>query len=100
MLILKKESKPGEFAPRLCMNYRRLNTITKKDRQLLPNISTMLATLGNNAVYYTILDLFSEYHQLSLTPEGIEKSAFITPDITYVYLQIPYGICNAPASFQ
>jgi deoxyuridine 5'-triphosphate nucleotidohydrolase len=100
VLTPKKGSKPGEFAPRLCVDYRKLNAITKKDRQPLPNIQEILTTLGNEAEYYTTLDLFSGFHQIGLTQDASEKSAFITPDATYVYLQMPFGMCNAPASFQ
>ena len=100
VLVLKKESRPGEFAPRLCTDYQRLNEVTEKDRKPLPNISNILILLGNEARFYITLDLFSGFYQIGLTSEASKRSAFITPDRTYVYLYMPFGICNAPASFQ
>ena len=100
VITTKKSDTPGEFVPRLCVDYRRLNDITKKDRQPLPNIDHVLATLGNGPKYFTSLDLFAGYHQIGMTPEAIERSAFITPRSTYVYLRMPFGLCNALATFQ
>src|SRR6185369_16191304 len=67
VITAKKSTKPGEYVPRLCVDYRRLNAITKKDRQPLPNIEHVLATLGNGPKYFTSLDLFSGYHQIGMT---------------------------------
>jgi hypothetical protein len=55
--------------------------------------------LGNEAQFYTTLDLFSGFYQIGLPSEASKRSAFITPDGTYVYLRMPFGMCNAPASF-
>ena len=99
VITAKKSTKPEEYMPRLCIDYCHLNAITKKDCQPLPNIEHVLATLGNGPKYFTSLDLFSGYHQIGMTPEAIERSAFITPRHTYVYLRMPFGLCNAPATF-
>ena len=84
---------------RLCIDYCCLNTLIKKDCQLLLNIEYVLVTQGNRPKYFISLDLFSGYHQIGMTPEAIERSAFITPRHTYVYIRMPFGLCNAPATF-
>ena len=100
VIVPKKTDVPGQFVPRLCIDYRRLNAITVKDPEPLPNIDHVLATLGNGPRYFTSLDLFSGYHQIGMTARAIERSAFITPRGTYVYLRMPFGLCNAPGTFQ
>ena len=100
VIVPKKTSTPGILEPRLCVDYRWINYHTEKDRQPLPNIDHVLATLGNGPRYFTSLDLFSGYHQIGMTKDAIKKSAFITLWSTYVYLRMLFGLCNIPATFQ
>ena len=68
VLAPKKGAKLGEFAPRMCTNFRPLNDITRKDAYLLPRINDILDTLKGNPEYFSELDLFSGYYQIGLTP--------------------------------
>ena len=94
MFLKKKEGKL-----RLCVDYRALNEITKKDRHLLPLINEALDTLGG-AKYFSKLDIKDPYHNI-LIKEGDEwKTTFSTKLGTYEYLVMPFGLCNALAAFE
>ena len=84
---------------RFCVDYRALNKVTKKDEYPLPRIEDMLDALGG-AAYFTSLDLASGYWQVEMKPEDREKTAFITQFRTFQFKVMPFGLCNAPATFQ
>ena len=77
---------------RFCVDYRRVNAVTKKDVYPLPRIDDILDTLGG-AQYFSTLDLSSGYWQ-------IDKSAFISHCGLYEFTHMPFALCNAPTTFQ
>ncbi|XP_039134224.1 uncharacterized protein LOC120271614 [Dioscorea cayenensis subsp. rotundata] len=84
---------------RVCIDYRKLNDATRKDHFPLPFIDQMLEQLAGHA-YYCFLDGFSAYFQIPFTPEDQEKTTFTCPYGTFAYRRMPFGLCNAPATFQ
>ena len=51
-------------------------------------------------IYYSFLDGYSGYNQIPIAPENQEKTTFTCPLGTFVYRRMPFGLCNAPATFQ
>ncbi|GJT71525.1 putative nucleotidyltransferase, ribonuclease H [Tanacetum coccineum] len=84
---------------RVCIDYRKLNDATWKDHFPLPFIDQMLERLPGNE-YYCFLDGFSGYFQIPIAPEDQEKTTFTCPYGTFAYRRMPFGLCNAPATFQ
>ena len=84
---------------RVCIDYRKLNTATRKDHFPLPFIYNMLDRLGGHPHFY-FLDGYSGYNQISIAPEGQEKTTFTCPFGTFALRRMPCGLCNAPATFQ
>ncbi|CAN6679406.1 unnamed protein product [Malus baccata var. baccata] len=84
---------------RVCIDYRKLNAATRKDHFPLPFIDQMLERLVGYA-FYCFLDGYSGYNQIVITPEDQEKTTFTCPFGTFAYRRMPFGLCNAPATFQ
>jgi hypothetical protein len=84
---------------RMCIDYQRLNKETKKDHFPLPFIDEMLERLANHA-YFCFLDGYSGFMQILIHPDDQHKTMFTCPYGTFAYRRMPFGLCNAPASFQ
>ncbi|XP_062093980.1 uncharacterized protein LOC133800013 [Humulus lupulus] len=84
---------------RICMDYRKLNKATHKDPFPLPFIDQMLDRLAGKE-FYCFLDGYSGYSQISIAPEDQEKTTFTCPYGTFSFRRMPFGLCNAPATFQ
>ncbi|GJV21969.1 reverse transcriptase domain-containing protein [Tanacetum coccineum] len=100
------ENDENEFIPtrlvsgwRVCIDYRKLNEATRKDHFPLPFMDQMLERLARNE-YYCFLDGFSGYFQIPIDTHDQEKTTFTSPYGTFAYRRMPFGLCNAPGTFQ
>lgn len=97
--MVSKKSLEGESKVRLCIDYRGLNAVTKRDFFPLPNLQETLDQLGQ-ATLFTTLDLASGYWQVEGEPKDREKTAFSTPDGHYECTRMPFGLANSPSTWQ
>ena len=81
------------------MDYRKLNLATIKDAYPLPRIDDTLDMLAGKQ-WFSTLDLASGYWQVSLSPEARCKTAFATHSGLFQFRVMPFGLCNAPATFE
>ena len=94
VLVKKKE---GTY--RFCVDYRKINAVTKMAVFPLPRIEDYLDALAG-VQYFTTLDLASGFWQVPVHPDSIEKTAFVSHMGSYEFLVMPFGLKNAPATFQ
>ena len=93
VIVQKKDG-----SPRFCLDYRKVNAITRKDAYPLPRIDDALDQLAGKQ-YFCTFDLASGYFQLPMAPEDAHKSAFITHMGLFEWLVLPQGMSNSPATF-
>ena len=94
VLVRKKDG-----SLRCCIDYRRLNDVTVKDAYPLPRIDQSLEAM-TQAQWFSSCDLKAAYHQIQVSPEDRDKTAFICPRGMYRFRTMPFGLCNAGATFQ
>ena len=94
VLVKKKDG-----TTRFCVDYRKVNEVTRKDAYPIPRVDDTLDTLAGST-WFTTLDLKSGYWQVEVAGENRDKTAFCTSEGLYEFNVMPFGLCNAPATFQ
>ena len=95
IVVVKK--KDGDIG--ICIDYRKLNAVTKRDAYPMPRIDDILDELGQ-AKYITTLDLAKGYWQVPVNPQDQEKTAFSSPLGLFQFKRMPFGLSGAPDTFQ
>ena len=83
----------------MCIDYRKLNKATRKDHFPLPFIDQVLERLANYS-FFCYLDGLSRFYKILIHPEYEPKTTFTCPYGNFTFRRMPFGLCNAPATFQ
>ena len=94
ILVPKKDG-----SKRLCVDFRKLNQVTREDPYPIPRIEELIDRVGN-AKFISALDLTKGYWQVPVDKESQPKTAFVTPFGKYEFTTMPFGLMGAPATFQ
>ncbi len=94
VLVTKKDGSTG-----FCVDYRKVNEVTHKDAYPLPQIDDTLDALRGSQ-YFSTLNLYSGYWQVKMDPADIDKTTFVTRQGLFLFTVMPFGLCNAPATFE
>ena len=94
MLVQKKHG-----TLRLCVDYRKVNDVTRKDAYPLPRVDDTLETLSGSK-WFTTLNLIRGYWQVEVCDSDIDKTAFCTTEGLFEFKVLPFGLSNSPATFQ
>ena len=94
VLVRKKDN-----SLRLCIDYRKLNSHTKRDNYTIPRVEPLIDSL-KGAKFFASLDMICGYHQIKVAEEDQEKTAFVTPVGFYEHVKLPFGLSNSPSTFQ
>ena len=95
--IVLVNKKTGDV--RFCIDFRKVNDVTKKDSFPLPRVDDSLTRLSGSS-WFSTMDLASGYWQVAMDEQDAEKTAFITENGLYQFKVLPFGLCNAGATFQ
>ncbi|XP_076301613.1 uncharacterized protein LOC143219562 [Lasioglossum baleicum] len=98
-IVPKKPDAQGNKRWRMVIDFRALNEKTISDKYPLPQITEILDRLGG-AKYFSVFDLASGFHQIEMDPKDRQKTAFTTPNGHYEFSRMPFGLKNAPPTFQ
>ena len=104
--VITVQNAKGEEIPtrlttgwRVCIDYRRLNKVTRKDHFPLPFMDQLLERVSGHPFYYFLEDCLG-YFQIEIAADDQDKTTFTCPFGTYAYRRMPFGLCNAPGTFQ
>ena len=95
VVVVKKKDNTN----RVCVDYRKLNKLTVFDPEPMPTAEHLFQKL-NGDKYFTRIDLSKGYWQISIPEEDIPKTAFVTPDGSYEFLKMPFGMINSAATLK
>ena len=95
--IVTVKKKDGSL--RMCVDYRKLNSVTQNDSYQMPRVEELIEQLGDSK-YTTTLDLTKGYYQVPVDPADCQKTAFLTPFGKFEFQTMPFGLKNAPTTFQ
>ena len=99
LVVPKKTDSSGTEKIRMCVDYRKLNEATRKDHYPMPYIDMILDKVCGSELY-SFMDGYSGYYQIPIRAKDQDKTTFTTDWGTFAFKKMPFGLCNAPATFQ